>query len=162
MLRQRRRVIDPCAQRRGAGVLRRLDDPYDRELFPVFHEVFHICLITGLIGPHLVLAVILITVRRVHDAEFSSEDVIIRISPHFVRHRYVLFIHELFDHLVKLKGIPEPQRVEQEIAHSASGCQYKHALIIILRPAPRFHVVLPFIELLIFRHLIKHIRAHHG
>ena len=162
MLRQRCRIIDPCGQRGSAGVLRRLNDPDDGQLFTLFHKVLHVLIITGLICPHLILAVILITVRGIYNAELYTENIVIIICPHILRNRDILFIHKLLYHLVQLQRIPESKRIEQEIAHTSAGCEDNHAFVIVFRPAPRLHIILSFIELLVFRHLAEHIGAHHG
>ena len=106
MLCQGRRIVDPRAQRGCTGVLRRLYNSDNRQLFPVFHKILHICFITGFICPHLILAVILIAVRTIYQTEYSPYDIIIRIGSHILRDSDIFFIYKLLHHLVKFERIP--------------------------------------------------------
>ena len=159
---QRSRISDACVKKKTVRVLRRLHDPDDRDILSVFHKVLHIFTVIRLIPPDLIFAVVLITVGAVHQFKRDPKNILVRIICKILRRIHILLIDELLDHLLQFKRIPKPHGIEHEIADSAVSRQHKDTLIIVFRPSPRLHIILPFIELCIFRHLIEHIRTHHG
>ena len=99
------RIVDSGTQRRGIGILRRLYDSDNGQLFPVFYEFFHICIVTGFVCPDIVLTVILVTVHAVYQAEHGPHNVVICVSSHILRYSNIFFIDELIHHLVKLQRV---------------------------------------------------------
>ena len=159
---QRSRISDACVKKKTVRVLRRLHDPDDGDILSVFHQVLHILTVIRLITPDLILAVILITVGAVHQFKRDPKNILVRIICKIRRRIHILLIDELLDHLLQFQGITQPHGIEHEIADPAVRCQYQNTLIIVLGPASRLHIILTFIELRVLRHLIEHIRAHHG
>ena len=162
MLCQRNRIADPGIKEQSVRVLRRLHHAHDGDIFPVLYEVLHVLLVVGLIPPYLILAVILVIIRTVDELECDADDVLVGIGAHIVRRFHIFLVNELLDHLVQLHRITKPQCIEHEIADPSARGEHKDALIVVLRPVPCLHVVLALIQPGILRHLIEHIRAHHG
>ena len=157
-----RRIPDPRREGGRIGIFRGLDNAHDRELFPVLYKLAHICFVVCFVFPHLILAVIFIIIRAVYKAECDPQDILIGVISHVSRSLHVFFIDKLPNHLIQLHGVTQSHRIKHEVADTAARGEHKHTLIITFRPAPCFHIVLSFIKLCIFRHLIKHVRAHHG
>ena len=162
MFRQRSRVADTRAQSRGICILGGLDYSYDCQVFSICDQLFHIICIARFVRPYIILAVVLIIVRTVHQLKCNAEDIVIRISPHIIRRSDILFVDKLIHHLIQFKGISQSQCIKHKIAHTTAGCEDEYTFIIVLGPAPRFHIVLPLIKLFILRHLVEDICTHHG
>ena len=162
MLCQGSRVADPAAQEQSVCILCRLHHTHDGDILSVRHKALHVFLVVGLIPPNLVLAVILVIIRTVDELECDANDVLVGIGAHIVRRFHIFLVNELLDHLVQLHRITKPQCIEHEIADPSARGEHKDALIVVLRPVPCLHVVLALIQPGILRHLIEHIRAHHG
>ena len=162
MLCQGSRVSDTGLEHHGVAVLCRLHDAHHSQVLSVFCQIPDIRLITGPVRPHLILTVIDIVIRTVYQFKGCSDHVIVGVGSHTLRRVYIFFIQKLLDHLIQFQGIPQPQRVEQHIADAAPLGQDYHTLIVVFRPSPCLHVILALIKGGVFRHLVKHICAHHG
>ena len=162
MLCQRRRVSDPCRKGRGIRVLRRLYDSDNRQFFAIFHKGPHIVFIVRFVPPDIILAVIFIVVRAVHQPECNPENIVIGIVLYVFRRFYIFFIDKLPDHLIQLHLVTQSERIEHKITDAPSLSENEHTLIIIFRPPPGFYIVLVLVERRILRHFIKYIRTHHG
>ena len=109
----------------------------------------------------MILAVIFITVRRIYQLKCNPQEIFVIIGAYIFRYIHIFLINKLLYHLIQLRRISEAKCIQHKIADSASGSKDNHALIIILRPAACFYIVLPLIQIFVLRHLIEHIRAHH-
>ena len=159
---QRRRVADSGRKCHCIGIFCRLDNTYYLEIFPVFHEIFHIGFIAGFVCPDTILTVVRIIVRTVDQFKGNTEKIFIRIASHIFRCFDIFFIDKLPDHLIQFHSIPKSECIKHKVTDVPVCRQDNHTLIIILRPSTGLYIVLPFIEIFIFRHFIKHVRTHHG
>ena len=92
----------------------------------------------------------------------GSHKLLIAVGAALIRNVYLLISGELLHHFVKLLIVAKPQCVQHKIIDIAILCQNEYTFIILLRPSPCLDIVLILIQPGILRHLIKHIRAHHG
>ena len=161
MISQLCRIIDTGSKQGSVGILRWLHDTDHFQVFPVFHQFFHIFIIIRFVFPDLVFTVIAVIIRSIDQFKGGSQNILITVCADIIRSIHIFILHKLFDHIVKFHGISESQCVQEKIADTSVRSHNYHTFVITFRPATCFYIILVFIQILLSRHLIKHICAHH-
>ena len=161
MTHQRYRIIDTRCQCRCLGILTRLYNSYNLQILALIHQILHVFFIVRLIFPDIILTVILIIIRTVHQFELLTQDIIIGIFSQIFRCLDIFLISKLPDHIIQFHLVSESQCIQHKVTDTSVWSEYQHTLMVILRPASCLHLILILIELCILRHLIEHVGAHH-
>ena len=138
------------------------NNTHDLQLFPIFHQFAHICLVLGHILPDTVLAVEFVFFRCVDQSEPQSHQVIIGPFQGFSRVSRFFALHDKLHHLIQRLDIPQAKCIGHIVSDLMRIRQHHDQLIIFLRPTALKNLVLGIQHIHIVDHFREDIGVHIG
>ena len=162
VVRQGSRVVDIPVQHGEIHLLLRFHHAHNFEVLPLSDDAVHMAVVFGAVHPNVLGGIVGIVIRTADHLELDAHAIVIIKGFGLILVRmHVLSLGEILQHLVQVVHVLQAHGVQGDVAGHAFLGQNQDALVVLLRPVPRLHVVLVPVERRIRRQLVEHVGAHH-
>ena len=145
---------------RGIGTFSGTDNAHNLEGLRRFKNRFHMVFIIGHIFPDIVLLVILVKVRNIHQPQFQIQQVFVGPLFRIGNGLHILTCPDFVHDPIQQIRILQAQGIGHIVGNLTGVRQNNDHLIVFFRPSAPKHLILRFQKLPVIDHLIENIRCH--